>query len=121
MRRKQQIFTLLLMWILLGHTLPIQAEPPEELRAFIIQGAVSLVALTGFAQGIFRFTRWSKIALAAFIGLWLLWLVVGFPQLWDGMKIHAPLIDVPFSWGATYALNRLTKIALFLFFFFLYA
>ena len=37
-----------------------------------------------------------------------------------GLRIHAPLIDVPFSWSATYALNRLTKIALFLFYFFLY-
>ena len=94
--------------------------PPEELRAFILQVAVSLVALAGFAQGIFRFTRGSKIALAAFIGLWVVWLAVGFPQLRDGLNVYLPLIGVPSSWGMIYALNRLTKLALFLFYFLLY-
>ena len=94
---------------------------PEELRAFIIQVAVSLVVLAGFAQGIFRFTRGSKIALAAFIVLWVIWLAVGFPQLWDGLNVYSPLIGVPSSWGMIYALNRLTKVALFLFYYLLYA
>lgn len=95
--------------------------PPDELREFIIQISVSLVVLAGFAQGIFRITLGSKIALVIFALGWIFWLAVGFPQLLDGLNIYVPLIEIPFSWGMIYTFNRLTKVALFLFYILLYS
>jgi hypothetical protein len=94
--------------------------PPEELREFIIQISVSLVVIAGFSQGIFHLRVGSKIALVIFAVGWLIWLAVGFPQLVDGKIFYVPLVEIPFSGGMIYALNRLTKIALFLFYFLLY-
>lgn len=95
--------------------------PPDELREFIIQISVSLVVLAGFAQGVFRITLGSKIALAIFALGWMIWLAVGFPQLLDRLTIYVPLIEIPFSWGMIYTFNRLTKVALFLFYILLYS
>jgi hypothetical protein len=94
--------------------------PPAELREFIIQVGVSLVALAGFAHGEFVFTRGSKIALAIFALSWLFWLAVGFPQLWDAQPQFEALIDLPLTPIMVYSLNRAAKVALFLVYFFLY-
>jgi len=94
--------------------------PPGELREFVIQISVALVVIVGFAQGIFRFTLGSKIALGLFIAGWFFWMVVGFPQLGDGLIFYTPLIDIPFSWEMIYAMNRLTKFFLFMVYFLLY-
>ena len=95
--------------------------PPEELREFIIQISVSLVVIAGFAQGIFHLRVGSKIALVIFAVGWLIWLAVGFPQLLDGLNFYVPIVKIPFSWGMIYTLNRITKVALFMFYFLIYS
>jgi hypothetical protein len=93
--------------------------PPADLREFIIQVGVTLVALAGFAQGKFRFTRGSKIALAIFAILWAFWLSLGFPQLWDNQPQFDALINLPLTASMVYYLNRAAKVALFFVYFFL--
>jgi hypothetical protein len=94
--------------------------PPEELREFVIQVAIGLVILAGFAEGNFRVNRGSKFAAIAFVVSWIFWLLVGFPQLWDGKNIYPAILNIPFTWGMIYGLNRVTKIALFLVYYFIY-
>ncbi|MCJ7626467.1 MAG: hypothetical protein MUO76_23490 [Anaerolineaceae bacterium] len=94
--------------------------PPEELREFVIQVAISLVILAGFAEGKYRFSRASKITAIAFVLFWTFWLLVGFPQLWDDKNIYPAILNIPFTHGMIYTLNRVTKIMLFLGYYFLY-
>jgi len=95
--------------------------PPAELREWVIQIAVGMVAISGFAQGIFHFTRASLISAVGFLFLWLLWLALGFPQLWNGQAYYQPLLPVTLEWNMIYLLNRAAKLAFFLIYFFLYA
>ena len=94
---------------------------PGELREWVIQIAISLVVLSGFARGTLRLTRASALAAAVFAIGWITWLLVGFPQLADGGNIHPAIIDMPFSPGSVYAVNRGTKVALCLVYYFMYA
>jgi hypothetical protein len=94
--------------------------PPGELREFILQIWVSMVVMAGFAAGILRFSLGSKIALLIFLVGWVIWLSLGFPQLSDGNSFYVPLVNIQLSWGGIYAINRLTKVALFFFYFLLF-
>jgi hypothetical protein len=95
--------------------------PPAELREFIVQVGVSLVVLAGFGQKKFRFTRGSWMALAIFIALWGFWLMVGFPQLWDGQARYLAILPVHLSWNMIYLLNRCVKAAFMMVYYFLFA
>jgi hypothetical protein len=93
---------------------------PAELREFIIQVGIALTALAGFAFGQFRITKASLVLVIVFALCWTIWLAVGFPQLTTGKDFYAPLIDVPLTLPMIYILNRITKIALCLVYYFLY-
>ena len=94
--------------------------PPEELREFLLQVAISLVALSGFSHGTFGISGASAIAACLFVAGWAFWLMVGFPQLWDGQSVYPGIIQIPFTPGMIYSLNRATKAALCLVYWFLY-
>ena len=94
--------------------------PPPELREFLLQVVVGLTIMSGFAQNFFRLKRANFMILGLFIAVWLFWLAVGFPQLWDGTKVHRAIIDLSLSGNTIYALNRGTKIIWFMFYFCLY-
>lgn len=94
--------------------------PPEELREFIIQVGIGLVVLAGFAYGKFEINITSKIFLTVFVAGWIFWLLIGFPQLWNGETFYSPIWNIPFTWGMIYYLNRLTKISLFFVYSFIY-
>ena len=94
--------------------------PPGELREFVIQVGIALTALTGFAFGKFRITKLSWIFGVIFVAGWVLWLLVGFPQLDNGENIYQSVVDVEFTWDLIYVLNRALKIVLFLFFYSFY-
>ena len=94
--------------------------PAEDLREFVIQVAIGLVVLAGFAEGKFRLNRASKIAAIAFVIGWIIWLLVGFPQFWDGKNIHTAILNIPFTKDMIYSLNRATKVSLFLVYYFIY-
>ena len=93
---------------------------PGELREWVIQIAISLVVMSGFSRGTLRLTRASALAAAVFVAGWIAWLLIGFPQLVDGGNIHPPVVDIPYSPGAVYALNRVTKVALCFVYYFMY-
>ena len=93
---------------------------PGELREWVIQIAISLVVTSAFARGTLRLTRASALAAAAFAVGWIIWLLVGYPQLADGGNIHPAVIDIPFTPGLVYAVNRGTKLALCLVYYFMY-
>jgi hypothetical protein len=94
--------------------------PPAELREFIIQVGIALTALAGFAFDKFRFSPASRVFAIVFALGWTTWLVVGFPQLDSGKDFYAPLVNVSLTWPMIYVLNRMTKIALCMVYYFLY-
>ena len=94
--------------------------PAGELREFVIQVGIALTALTGFAFGKFRITKVSWIFGVIFVAGWVLWLLVGFPQLDNGEKFYQPVVDVEFTWDMIYVLNRALKIVLFMIFYSFY-
>jgi hypothetical protein len=94
--------------------------PPGELREFIIQVAIALTALAGFGFDKFRLSILSRIFAGVFIAGWIVWLLIGFPQL-DGNSYYPAIINVPHSSDMVYALNRATKVALCLVYYFLYS
>lgn len=87
--------------------------PPVELREFVIQTGIAATILTGFADGFFTIKKWSLIWLCLFILLWIFWLLVGFPQI-TGEVIWPQIIPINFTHDMTYALNRATKLMMFL-------
>jgi len=94
--------------------------PPAELREFIIQVAIALTALAGFAFHKFRFSPASRLFAIVFALGWAAWLIAGFPQLDNGKDFYPPLINVSLTWPAIYVLNRMTKIALCMVYYCLY-
>ncbi len=102
------------------YTLPWRM-PPSELRDFTIQVGIALTALAGFGFGKFRLTRWSVIFLGLFILLYTFWLLAGFPQVDNGRDYYPAVINIPFTWNMIYAVNRGTKVLMFLTYFFFYA
>jgi len=86
--------------------------PPPELREFVIQVAIALTALVGFAFGKFRVSTLSLIFAGVFVAELIIWLLAGFPQLNNGGNIYSPVVNVPFTMDMVYVLNRATKIAL---------
>lgn len=87
--------------------------PPPELREFILQLAVAATLLTGFADHHLATRNGTWIWLAAFLGLWTLWLLVGFPQL-DGRVVHPQILPWHLAHDQVYVLNRVSKLALFI-------
>lgn len=94
--------------------------PAAELRAFLLQAAVGLIILSGFAQQVFRVGRASLVLLGLFLITWAFWLIVGFPQLWDGQNFYNAVLDLPLNWSMIYVINRLTKFLWFMFYYSLY-
>jgi hypothetical protein len=94
--------------------------PPAELREFIIQVGIALTALAGFAFDRFRFSPASQVFAIVFALGWATWLVVGFPQLDNGKDFYAPLVNVSLTWPMIYVLNRMTKIALCMVYYYIY-
>ena len=94
--------------------------PPGELREFVIQVGIALTALTGFAFGKFRITKLSWIFGVSFVAGWVLWLLVGFPQLNNGESFYPAIVNVSLPWNMIYVLNRVLKFVLFLFFYSFY-
>ena len=94
--------------------------PAAELREFVIQVGIALTALVGFAFGQFRVSLLSRVFAGFFVTGWLIWLLVGFPQLGNGKNFYPAFIPVSLTLPMTYALNRATKIALCLVYFFFY-
>lgn len=95
--------------------------PPPELREFVIQVGIALTALVGFAYGRFRMSTFSWMFAFLFAVGWILWLLVGFPQLSTGENFYTPVMDVHFTQDMIYTLNRATKILLCLVYYFLYS
>jgi hypothetical protein len=94
--------------------------PPAELRDFTIQTGTALTALAGFAFGKFKLTRVSLIFLGFFVLLYVFWLLVGFPQVDNGQNVYSAVIKIPFTWNMIYAVNRGTKVLMFLAYFFFF-
>ena len=94
--------------------------PAQELRELLLQTLVGLTLLTGFAQHLFKMKRTNQFILGIFIVTWISWLLIGFPQIWDGENIHYAVIDLSISKSMIYALNRATKILWFMFHYCLY-
>ena len=93
--------------------------PPDEVREFIIQCGITLTALAGFAFEKFRLSRLNLICAGVFALGWAAWLLAGYPQL-GGRSYYANVLGIVFTYQMTYALNRATKFALCLVYFFLY-
>jgi len=114
------VFAYEAMYKLSFYTFPWRMPPPE-LREFVIQVGIALTALNGFAFGKFVVSRPSLILLAVFVIAYVFWLLVGFPQLNTGQNFYPAIINIPFTWDMIYVLGRVTKIALFLVYFFFYS
>lgn len=89
--------------------------PPHELREFVVQAAIALTVLAGFAVGTFTVHRCTVIWGGSFVALWLLWLALGYPQI-TGETVFLPMLPGTVDHDAVYLLNRATKVTLFLVF-----
>lgn len=95
--------------------------PPSELRDFMIQSGTGLTALAGFAFGKFKLSKPSLVFIGLFVLLYVFWLLVGYPQVETGKNVYDMLIKIPFTWNMIYAVNRGTKVLMFLAYFFLFS
>lgn len=95
--------------------------PPYDLRDFTIQVGITLTALGGFAFGKFRLSKPSLIFLGLFVLLYAIWLLSGFPQVDNSQNVFPAFIPIHYSWNLIYAVNRGTKVLMFLAFFFFYS
>lgn len=86
--------------------------PASELREFVIQAGIAATALTGFAEGVFTFKKWTYIWLGFFVILWIFWLLVGYPQL-TGEVFFPKVIRIDLTHDMTYLLSRSTKAMIF--------
>jgi hypothetical protein len=114
------VFTFEAIFKLAFYTFPWRMSPPE-LREFVIQVGIALTALTGFAFGKFRVSTTSWIFIVLFAVSWIVWLLIGFPQLNTGENFFTPVINIHLTWDMIYILNRAIKFALCLAFFFFYS
>lgn len=87
--------------------------PSSELRQLVIQLGTGLTVLTGFATRLFRLTRWTIVWAGAFVLLWILWLLAGFPQI-TGKVVWPASLPIPLSLSEIYLINRFTKGVLWL-------
>ncbi len=94
--------------------------PPAQLREGVLDIAIALTVLVGFAYGVFSFSKYSKLCVLLFAASWAVWLTVGFPQINDLSDVHPPVINLQLNWLEVYLLNRETKFLLFLAYFFLF-
>jgi hypothetical protein len=94
--------------------------PPSELRDFMIQSGTALTAMAGFAFGKLKLTRPSLVFLGLFMLLYVFWLLIGYPQVETGKNVYDVLIKIPFTWNMIYAVNRGTKVLMFLAYFFFF-
>ena len=95
---------------------------PAELRELLLQIAITLSILLGFYHGDFEFTRASKLWGIAFLLTMVLWVAIGFPQLFDlEMSGYPRLITLNLPQDAVWAINRLAKVFLFFCYLYLYA
>ncbi len=101
------------------YILPWRMAPPE-LREFILQVAIALTVLAGFAFHKFQFSGVSRIFAVIFFLGWIFWLAVGFPQVGTGGNYYPPLLDVRLTGPMVYVLNRLIKVTLCMAFYSLY-
>lgn len=113
------IFTYEALYKLSFYTFPWRM-PGEELREFVIQVGIALTVLVGFAFGKFSVSRLSKVLTSVFIVSWIIWLLVGFPQLDSGKNFYTAIINVPMTPELIYLLGRATKVSLCLVYIFLY-
>jgi hypothetical protein len=95
--------------------------PPSELRDFLIQSGTALTVLVGFAFGKLKLSKTSLIFLGLFVVLYVFWILVGFPQVETGKNAFYAVINIPFTWNMIYAVNRGTKVLMFLAYFFFYS
>ena len=95
--------------------------PPTEFRDFLIQSGTALTALVGFAFGKFKLSRSSLVFLGLFVLLYVFWILVGFPQVENGKNAFYAVVNIPFTWNMIYAVNRGTKVLMFLAYFFFYS
>jgi hypothetical protein len=87
--------------------------PAPEVRALVLQLSVAATLLTGFADRHLSVTIRTWAWLTVFSSLWVLWLLVGFPQL-DGHIVHPPAVSWQFDREMVYLVNRSSKLALFI-------
>ena len=87
--------------------------PPPELRELILQLAVAATLVTGFAHQHLMARMRTWIWLTIFGVLWILWLLVGFPQL-DGRVVHVQVLPWHVDRDQVYLINRCSKLALFI-------
>lgn len=113
------VFTYEVLYKISFYTFPWRM-PGAELREFVIQVGIALTALVGFAFGKFSMSKLSKVFTSVFIASWIIWLLVGFPQLESGKNFYPVIINVPMTLDMIYLLGRATKIALCLVYIFLY-
>jgi hypothetical protein len=95
--------------------------PPAELREFAIQSAIALTASAGFAFGKFRISTLSWIFAGVYVIGGIIWLAVGFPQVYSDANFFTPIVNIPFNHDMIYAISRATKIALCLVYYFFYS
>ncbi len=100
---------------------PPRPMPPPELRDFLIQCGIALTAAAGFAFGKFHFSRWSRIFAISFVLLYAFWILVGYPQVNTGANVYWEIIPIHFTWNMIYAVNRGTKVLMFLTYLFFYS
>ncbi len=99
---------------------PFYKISPSELREFIIQCGIALTAAVGFAYGKFHFSKWSKIFAVGFVLLYVFWMLAGYPQVDTNANVYWQIIKIHFTWDMIYAVNRGTKVLMFLTYLFFY-
>jgi hypothetical protein len=87
--------------------------PPAEFRQMVIQIGIALSVTTGFAVGFFALRKGTFLWLGLFGLLWIIWLLGGYPQI-TGEVYWPRVIPVTFAHNMVYAINRATKLALWL-------
>lgn len=105
----------------LSFYIPPHYMPPAELREFLIQCGIALTAVAGFAFGKFHFSRFSRIFAVAFVALYAFWMLVGYPQVNINGNVYWVIIPVHLTWDMVYAVNRGTKVLMFLTYLFFYS
>jgi hypothetical protein len=100
---------------------PPRPMPPAELREFLIQCGIALTAVAGFAFGKFHISKWSLAFLTAFVLLYAFWILVGYPQVNTNANVYWVVLPVKLSWDTIYAVNRGTKVLMFLTYLFFYS